>query len=213
MHRPAMTLAFAGVLALSACGVLQTGQAEPEPDPDYDDPGSYQDTGYGSSSRVAQTACRDEIVRRWHVPEARVRTTGRSTNSDGESLVNWEIENGGAGYCRVDVNGNVSELRVEENRDQRAGDGGFDDNDDVDNDDLDNDDDDVIGTREVRSSQVRACREEVVRRLDVRPSEVGMNAGELDDRNMAYIEWNVRDGQAGSCLVDDQDVVVRFRRR
>jgi hypothetical protein len=209
MHRPAMTLAFAGVLALSACGVLQTGQqAEPEPDPDYDDPGSYQDTGYGSSSRVAQTACRDEIVRRWHVPEARVRTTGRSTNADGESLVNWEIQDGGAGYCRVDANGNVSELRVEENRDQRAGE------DDLDNFPDDNDDDDdVIGTREVRSSQVRACREEVVRRLDIRPSEVGMNAGELDDRNMAYIEWNARDGQAGSCLVDDQDVVVRFRSR
>jgi hypothetical protein len=30
---------------------------------------------------------------------------------------------------------------------------------------------------------------------------------------MAYIEWNVRNGQSGTCLVDDQDVVVRFRSR
>jgi hypothetical protein len=203
MHRPVMSLAFAGMLALSACGILQSGQ-QSEPQPDYDDPGGYQDTGYGTSSGVAQTACRDEIVRRWHVPEARVRTTSRSTNSDGESLVNWEIQDGGAGYCRVDTNGNVSELRVEESRDQRSSDGSFDNFPD-DNDNLD--------SREVRSSQVRACRDEVVRRLDVRPSEVGTSAGELDDRNMAYIEWNVRNGQSGTCLVDDQDVVVRFRSR
>lgn len=203
MHRPVMSLAFAGMLALSACGVLQSGQ-QSEPQPDYDDPGGYQDTGYGTSSGVAQTACRDEIVRRWHVPEARVRTTGRSTNSDGESLVNWEIQDGGAGYCRVDSNGNVSELRVEESRDQRSSDGSFDNF---------PDDNDNVDSREVRSSQVRACRDEVVRRLDVRPSEVGTSAGELDDRNMAYIEWNVRNGQSGTCLVDDQDVVVRFRSR
>jgi hypothetical protein len=204
MHRPVISLAFAGLLALSACGVLQSGQRT-EPEPDYDDPGGYQDTGYGSSTGVAQTACRDEIVRRWHVPESRVRTTGRSTNADGESLVNWEIQNGGAGYCRVDANGTVSELKVDETRDQRAGDDTFDNNVPDNNDDFD--------SREVRSSQVRACREEVVRRLDVRPSEVGMSAGELDDRNMAYIEWNLRDGRTGSCLVDDQDLVVRFRSR
>jgi hypothetical protein len=204
MHRPVMSLAFTGMLALSACGVLQSGQ-QSEPEPDYDDPGSYQDTGYGTSSGVAQSACRNEIVRRWHVPESRVRTTGRSTNADGESLVNWEIQDGGAGYCRVDANGNVSELKVEENRDQRTGDDDNFGNFPNDNDDFD--------SREVRSSQVRACREEVVRRLDVRPSDVGMSAGELDDRNMAFIEWNVRGGRAGSCLVDDQDVVVRFRTR
>jgi hypothetical protein len=201
-----MSLALSGILALSACGILQSGQ-QSEPEPEYRDPGAYEDTGYGTSSSVAQTACRDEIVRRWHVPESRVRTTGRSTNADGESLVNWEIENGGAGYCRVDANGNISELRVEEKRDQRDGDY---------NDDFpDNNfpDDNASTSREVRSSQIRACREEVVRHYDVRPSEVGTTAGELDDRDMAYIEWNVESGQRGSCLVDDQDVVVRFRTR
>jgi hypothetical protein len=206
MYRSFMTLAVAGMLALPACGVMQSGQQN-EPEPEYDDPGGgYQDTGYGSASRVAQSACRDEIVRRWHVPESRVRTTGRSTNADGESLVNWEIEDGGAGYCRVDRNGNVSELRVEEDRDQRSGDddgvGTFSD-----------DDSDDFDSREVHASQLRACREEVVRRLDVRPSDVGLSAGELDDRNMAYIEWNVPNGRSGTCLVDDQDAVVRFRSR
>ncbi|MGH7518237.1 MAG: hypothetical protein ACREOC_12345 [Gemmatimonadales bacterium] len=180
--------------------MLRSGQRT-EPEPDYDDPGDYQDTGYGSATRVAETACRDQIVRRWRVPESRVRTTGRSTNADGESLVNWEIQDGGAGYCRVDVNGNVSALEVERTRDGRTGDGDFDD---------DNDD---FGSREVRSSQLRACRDEVVRRLDVRPSDVGMNAGELDDRRMAYIEWTLNNGRAGSCLVDDENVVVRFRSR
>jgi hypothetical protein len=205
MYRPVVTLAFAGILAVSGCGVLQSGQRT-EPEPDYDDPGDYQDTGYGSATRVAQAACRDAIVRRWRVPESRVRTTGRSTNADGESLVNWEIQDGGAGYCRVDVNGEVSALEVERNRDGRPGD--FDDDGDV----GDFDDDD-FGSREVRSSQIRACRDEVVRRLGVRPSEVGMNAGELDDRQMAYIEWNLNNGRAGTCLVDNEDVVVRFRSR
>ena len=205
MYGAVVTLAFAGMLAVSGCGVLQSGQRT-EPEPDYDDPGDYQDTGYGSASRVAQTACRDEIVRRWRVPESRVRTTGRSSNADGESLVNWEIQDGGAGYCRVGVNGNVSALEVERTRDGRTGDndGNFGDFDDG-NDDF--------GSREVRSSQIRACRDEVVRRLGVRPSEIGMNAGELDDRQMAYIEWNLNNGRAGSCLVDDEDVVVRFMSR
>ena len=206
MFRPVVTLAFLGTLAVSGCGVLQSGQRT-EPEPDYDDPGGYQDTGYGSATRVAQTACRDAIVRRWRVPESRVRTTGRSTNADGESLVNWEIQDGGAGYCRVDVNGEVSALEVERSRDERSG--GFDD------DEFDNypDDNDDFGSREVRSSQLRACRDEVVRRLGVRPSEVGMSAGELDDRQMAYIEWNLNNGRVGSCLVDNEDVVVRFRSR
>jgi hypothetical protein len=205
MYRPVISLAAAGLLALGACSAFQGSRAEPAPD--YDDPGDYEESGYGSSSRVAETACRDEIVRRWRVPESRVRTTSRSTNTDGESLVNWEIQNGGAGYCRIDENGNVSQLEVERTRDEGGGsydDGAFGDFDD---------DDDGLGTREVRSSQVRACREEVVQRLDVRPSEVGMSTGELDDRNMAYIEWNLRDGRTGSCLVDDRDMVVRFRSR
>ena len=207
MYRPVMLLAFSGVIALSACGVLQSGQ-QSEPEPEYRDPGGYEDTGYGSSSSVAQTACRDEIVRRWHVPESRVRPTGRSTNADGESLVNWQIENGGAGYCRVDANGNISELRVEQNRD-----GGTVDSNDNDDFPDSNFPDNNTNSREVRSSQIRACREEVVRHYDVRPSDVGTTAGELDDRDMAYIEWNVQSGQRGSCLVDDQDVVVRFRTR
>ncbi len=196
MYRPVCYAGLRRNARRSGCGVLQSGQRT-EPEPDYDDPGGYQETGYGGAPRVAQTACRDEIVRRWRVPESRVRTTGRSTNADGESLVNWEIQDGGAGYCRVDVNGNVSALEVERSRDDRSG--GF--------------DDDEFDSREVRSSQIRACRDEVVRRLDVRPSEVGMSAGELDDRQMAYIEWNLNNGRAGSCLVDDQDVVVRFRSR
>jgi hypothetical protein len=202
-----MSLAFAGLLAVSACA-LQGGQ-QSEPEPDYDDPGDYQDTGYGSASRVAETACRDEIVRRWRLPESRVRTTGRSTNSDGESLVNWQIDNGGAGYCRVDADGDVSELKVERTRNER----GEDRNDDDFGDFSDDADDDDFGSREVRSSQIRACREEVVSRLDVRRSEVGMSAGELDDRDMAFLEWKVSDGRSGTCLVDDQDVVVRFRSR
>lgn len=207
MHRPAIALAFAGMLAVSACGVLQSGQQN-EPEPDYDDPGGYQETGYGSASGVAQTACRDEIVRRWRVPESRVRTTGRSTNADGESLVNWEIQDGGAGFCRVDVNGNVSELKVERTRNGRADD--FDDDGDFGDFDDDNDD---FDSREVRSSQIRACRAEVVRRFDVRPSEVGVSTGQLDDRQMAYIEWNLDNGRSGTCLVDEDDVVVRFRSR
>jgi len=207
MQRPVMSLAFAGVLAVSACAVQNGQQSEPMPDSD----GSYEDAGHASAGSVAQTACRDEIVRRWHVPESRVRTTGRSTNADGESLVNWEIENGGAGYCRVDVNGNISELSVEENRDDPAGDSGNDSYNDAVFDDSN--DKDALGSREVRSSQVQACRDEVVRRFDVRPSEVGVSAGELDDRGMAYIEWNLRSGESGTCLVDDQSVLVRFRSR
>ncbi len=210
MYRPVLPLAFAAMLAVSACGALQGGQRT-EPEPDYDDPGEYDDTGYGSSSRVAETACRDEIAGRWRIPESRVRTTGRSTNSDGETLVNWQIEGGGSGYCRVDANGNVSQLKVERTRDERDQSGDFDD-DDFD-DDGRNDTDDDFGSREVRTSQLRACREEVERRLDARPSDIGVSAGQLDDRGIAYIEWNLRDGKRGSCLVDDQDTVLQFRSR
>jgi hypothetical protein len=47
----------------------------------------------------------------------------------------------------------------------------------------------------------------------VRPSEVGLSAGEVDDRGMAFIEWTLNNGNNGSCLVDDQSVVVSFRSR
>lgn len=204
MYRPFFTFALAGLLALPGCGVLQTGQRS-EPEPDYDDPGSYRDTGYGQVSQAAIIACRDEIVGRWRMPESRVHTSGRSTTTGGESLVNWEIDGGGSGYCRVDTNNDVLEIEVERNRDQRddvryGGTTPF------------PDDSDAV-SREVRPGQVRACRDQVVRRYDVRPSEVGLSAGEVDDRGMAFIEWTLADGSKGSCLVDEQNVVVSFRSR
>jgi hypothetical protein len=201
MYRPLFALAAAGLIAVSGCGVLQTGQQN-EPYPD--DPGTYRDTGYGQVSQTAIRACKTEIVGRWRMPESRVHTSGRSTNPDGESLVNWEIDGGGSGYCRVAANGDVSEIEVERNRDQR--------NDDYGTNPFPSDTEDT-GTREVRGSQVSACREMVVRQYDVRPSEVGLSAGEVDDRGMAFIEWTLRNGTNGSCLVDDQGVVVSFRSR
>ena len=201
MYRPLFALAAAGLIAVSGCGVLQTGQQN-EPYPD--DPGTYRDTGFGQVSQTAIRACKTEIVGRWRMPESRVHTSGRSTNPDGESLVNWEIDGGGSGYCRVAANGDVTEIEVERNRDQR--------NDDYGTNPFPSDTEDT-GTREVRSSQVSACREMVVRQYDVRPSEVGLSAGEVDDRGMAFIEWTLRNGTNGSCLVDDQGVVVSFRSR
>ena len=203
MHRPALSLAMAGMLALSACALTQSGQNQPEPV--YDD--DYPETSSTSLSEMARNACRNEIAQRWNISRDRVRTTSRSTNYEGESLVNWEIDNGGAGYCRVDAKGNVSELKVE--RDQDGGLGDLNDDDDFDR----YTDDDGLDSREVRTSQIQACREEVVRRFDVRPSQVGTSAGELDDRQMAYIEWNIEDGRSGTCLVDNDDTVVRFRTR
>ena len=209
MDRPLLTLALAGLLAIPGCGVLQSGQQN-EPEPDYDDPGTYRDpepyrdTGYGQVSRAAITACRNEIVGRWRMPESRVRTSGRSTTSSGESLVNWEIDGGGSGYCRVSADGDV-EIEVERNRDQR-------DDDRVTDRDPFPDDSDAV-SREVRPGQVRACRDMVARQYDVRPSEVGLSAGEVDDRGMAFIEWTLANGSNGTCLVDGQDVVVSFRSR
>lgn len=201
MHRPALTLAFAGMLVISGCAMTQSGQDQPEPV--YDD--DYPETGSTSVTEIARTACRDEIVRRWNISRDRVRTTSRSTNWEGESLVNWEISNGGAGYCRVDAKGNVSELKVESDQNDSIG--------DFDDDDFDRNPDDDFNSREVRSSQIQACRDEVVRRFDARPSDVGTSAGELDDRQMAYIEWHIENGRSGTCLVDSDDTVVRFRTR
>ncbi|HET8622382.1 MAG TPA: hypothetical protein VFM14_02350 [Gemmatimonadales bacterium] len=203
MFRPALSLVIAGSIAVSGCALMQSGQSQP--DPVYDD--EYPETSSTSVSEIARNACRDEIVQRWNVPRNRVRTTSRSTNWEGESLVNWEIDNGGAGYCRVDAKGNVSELKVERDQNDRIG--------DFDDDDFDRypADDDGFDSREVRSSQIQACREEVVRRFDVRPSQIGTSAGQLDDRQMAYIEWNIEDGRSGTCLVDRDDTVVQFRTR
>ena len=158
MHRPALTLAFAGMLVISGCAMTQSGQDQPEPV--YDD--DYPETGSTSVTEIARTACRDEIVRRWNISRDRVRTTSRSTNWEGESLVNWEISNGGAGYCRVDAKGNVSELKVESDQNDSIG--------DFDDDDFDRNPDDDFNSREVRSSQIQACRDEVVRRFDARTS-------------------------------------------
>ncbi|HEX2450544.1 MAG TPA: hypothetical protein VHJ69_05365 [Gemmatimonadales bacterium] len=206
MQRAVLTLAFAGSLALSACALTQSGQ-ESRNDTVSDD--SYPETASTSTSvsELARTACRDEIVRRWHVDRARVRTSSRSTNWEGETLVDWQVDNGGAGYCRVDAKGNVNEFKVE--RDQGDSNGDFDD------DDFNRYPSDTGGldSREVRSSQIQACRDEVIRRFDVRPSEVGTTAGELDDRQMAYIEWKIQGGRSGTCLVDSDDTVVRFRTR
>lgn len=205
MQRRLFTLATAGLLSVTACGVLQSGQSN-EPEPDYDDPGAYRDTGYNRVSRTAILACKNEIVGRWRMPESRVHTSGRSTGSGGESLVNWEIDGGGSGYCRVAANGDVTEVEIERSRDQR------DDTDYGTRDPFPGDGDDVI-SREVRPDQVRACRDMVVRQYDVRPSEVGLSAGEVDDRGMAFIEWTLSNGSNGSCLVDEQAVVVSFRAR
>lgn len=203
MYRPLLALAVAGLVSVSGCGVLQTGQRN-EPEPDYDDPGTYRDTGYGQVSQTAIRACKNEIVGRWRMPESRVHTSGRSTNADGESLVNWEIDGGGSGYCRVAPNGDVTDIEVERNRDQR--------NDDYGTNPFPSDTG-MVGSREVRASQVRACRDMVVRQYGVRPSEVGLSAGEVDDRGMAFIEWTLNNGNNGSCLVDEQSVVVSFRSR
>jgi hypothetical protein len=202
MHRPALTLAFAGLLAVSACALPQSGQQSGD-DTVYDD--RYPETASTDVSDMARSACRNEIVRQWHVDRSRIRTTSRSTNWEGETLVNWEVDNGGAGYCRVDAKGNVSEFKVE--RDQADSNGDFGDDDRYPGDISGSD------SREVRSSQIQACRDEVIRRFDVRPSEVGTSAGELDDRQMAYIEWNIQSGRSGTCLVDSDDTVVRFRTR
>ena len=88
MYRPLFALAAAGLIAVSGCGVLQTGQQN-EPYPD--DPGTYRDTGYGQVSQTAIRACKTEIVGRWRMPESRVHTSGRSTNPDGESLVRVRV--------------------------------------------------------------------------------------------------------------------------
>jgi hypothetical protein len=204
MNRPLFALAVAGLVSVSGCGLLQTGQRN-EPEPDYDDPGGYRDTGSARVNQTAIRACKNEIVGRWRMPESRVHTSGRSTNADGESLVNWEIDGGGSGYCRVASNGDVTDIEVEQNRDQRADDG-------YGTDPFPRDTEDV-GSREVRPAQVRACRDMVVRQYNARASDVGLSAGEVDDRGMAFIEWTLNNGTNGSCLVDEQSVVVSFRSR
>ena len=74
MYRPLFALAAAGLIAVSGCGVLQTGQQN-EPYPD--DPGTYRDTGYGQVSQTAIRACKTEIVGRWRMPESHTRIRGR----------------------------------------------------------------------------------------------------------------------------------------
>ena len=226
MSRPLPALLFPTlVAAAAACGNLKV---VPVPEPGGEDreakPATArpaQTTGSAWASQLALDACRREIARRWRVPETRVRTSSRAHDaSDRTDLVNWDIDAGAAGSCRVDSRGTVLNVETERAPQPRP---------EVarepqpaaalpprtdpsprpaDPADPDADAEPPRVTRE----QLDACRVTVVRETGARADEVGLSAGTPDDRGTVLVDWSLGTGHEGTCLVDSSAAVVQFRR-
>ncbi len=227
MRHPVPALLLLSLLAgPSACGKLKVVDV-PEPSAGEDreaEPATARAARSASSgwaSQLAFEACRREIARRWQVSETRVRISTRAHDADtGIDLVNWEVQAGAAGYCRVDERGAVLNVETERSpapspsprelaqdpappaepapREPPARPA----------DPLDPD----AEPREVHPKQLEACRNAVVRETGARPDEVGLSAGAPDERGVVLIDWSLGNGRDGTCLVDSGNAVVQFRR-
>ncbi|MGH7630020.1 MAG: hypothetical protein ACREOF_11705, partial [Gemmatimonadales bacterium] len=117
-HSLPVLLLLTLIAAATGCGKLQVvsvpepGDEDREAEPAIARPA--QQTGSGWASQLALDACRAEIARRWRVPQARVRATSRAhDSSDRTDLVNWDVDTGASGYCRVDSRGTVLSVETE----------------------------------------------------------------------------------------------------
>jgi hypothetical protein len=225
MPRPLPALLLPTLLAAAvACGNLKVvpvpepGGAEREAEPATARP--VRTTGSAWASQLALDACRTEIARRWRVPETRVRTSSRAHDaSDRTDLVNWDIDTGAAGSCRVDSRGtvlNVETERMPQPRREVASDpqpAAAPPPTDPSPRSADPADSDAEAEPpRVTDEQLEACRATVVRETGARPDEVGLSAGTPDDRGTVLIDWSLGTGHEGTCLVDSSTAVVQFRR-
>jgi hypothetical protein len=119
MSRPLPVLLLLGLLvATLGCGKLNVVNV-PSPDEEEDAPEATPATARPVSesawaSQLAFEACRSEIAKRWRVSETKVRTSTRAHDArEGIDLVNWEVQSGAAGYCRVDSRGSVLNVETE----------------------------------------------------------------------------------------------------
>ena len=145
---------------------------------------------YAQSDHDFSQACRDEVSRRLNIDSRDVQTTIRG--GSGMKSIDWNMRGGDQrrGSCQVNRN-----LRVV-NFDQYVG-GGY------------------SGAGQYPGGQgnndfERVCRDEVVRRLNVRNRDV-QTRFEGGDR-IKTIQWNVEEGdrRRGSCQVNRNFQVVNF---
>ncbi len=226
MSRPLPALLLPTLLAAAAaCGKLKV---VPVPEPGGEErvaePATarpVQATGAAWASQLALDACRTEIARRWRVPETRVRTSSRAHDASGRTdLVNWDIDTGAAGSCRVDSRGsvlNVETERAPQPRPEVAREpqppAAVPPRTDPSPRPADPADPDAEAEPPgVTREQLDACRGTVVRETGARPHEVGLSAGTPDDRGTVLIDWSLGTGREGTCLVDSGAAVVQFRR-
>lgn len=225
MSRPLpVLLALSTLTAALACGKLKVVSV-PEPGEDESReakaptarPISESEAGW--ASQLAFDACRGAVARRWRVSETKVRTSTRAHDArEGIDLVNWEVQNGGSGYCRVDSRGTVLNLETERsptppavasqppapkpveptppvpsNADAAA-------------------EGEDTEPPQAKRQQLDACRDTVVREMRAKPDDVGLSAGTPDERGTVLIDWSLGGGGEGTCLVDATSTVVQFRR-
>ncbi len=225
MHHPLPALALLALIAgASACGKLKVVPVpEPGDEPSEAEPAiarpAPHTTGSAWASQLALDACRAQVARRWRLPETRVRTSSRAhDSSDRTDLVNWDIESGAAGYCRVDPRGtvlNVETERAPQPRPDVAREPPPEPRNDPparppDPADVGAPDDDE--PPRVAREQLDACRGAVVREIGARPDEVGLSAGTPDEHGTVLIDWSLGSGREGTCVVDSSATVVQFRR-
>ena len=229
MSRP-LPIAFALglLLALPACGKLKV---VPVPEPGDEEaqeakaptarPVAESETRW--ASQLAFEACRSQIAKRMRVSETKVRTSTRARDArEDVDLVNWEVQGGGAGYCRVDARGTVLNVETERSgpaqpavaqqpapprepapapaQQPREADasGGSDDGEPE--------------PPQVKRQQLDACRSAVIREMGAKADDVGLSAGTPDERGTVLIDWSLGSGREGTCLVDSGAIVVQFRK-
>ncbi len=221
------------IAAATGCGKLKVvpvpepGDADREAEPAIARP--IRQTESEWASQLALDACRAEIVRRWRVPETRVRATSRPhDSSDRADLVNWDIDTGASGFCRVDSRGTVLNVEIERSPAPRPGVAAQppaapvpapapaprprNDAPSRPADPADAGTDADPEPPRVAREQLDACRNAVVRETGARPDDVGLSAGTPDERGTVLIEWSLGTGREGTCLVDSTAAVVQFRR-
>ena len=231
MSRP-LPIAFALglLLALPACGKLKVVSVPAPGDEEAQEakaptarPVSESETRW--ASQLAFEACRSEIAKRMRVSETKVRTSTRAREArEDVDLVNWEVQGGAAGYCRVDSGGTVLNVETERSgpprpavaqqptsprdpapapapvRQPREGDAG------------EGTEDGEPELPQVKRQQLDACRSAVIREMGARPDDVGLSAGTPDERGTVLIDWSLGSGREGTCLVDSGAIVVQFRK-
>ena len=225
MSRPLpVLLGLSLVTASFACGKLKVvsvpepgEEATREAEPPTARP--VAESGATWASQLAFESCRSEIARRWRVSETRVRTSTRAHDArEGVDMVNWEVQGGAAGYCRVDARGTVLNVETERSPTQPppvatqppapepppAAPAETGNDSDPSADDAE--------PPQVKRQQLEACRSTVVREMGAKPDDVGLSAGAPDERGTVLIDWSLGTGREGTCLVDASWTVVQFRR-